>query len=149
MTTGTSQVVLVVKNLPASVRDIREVGSIPELGWSPGESMAIHSSILAWKISWTEEPGGLQSVGLQRVEHDWSDLACTHIYLIYILYLPSQTLLVGAFNPFTFKVIIYMYDPITIFLTVLGLFSVGLSLLLCFLPREFPLSFVIKLVWWC
>ena len=50
-------------------------------------------------------------------------------------------LLVGAFNPFTFKVIIDMYDPSTIFLTVLGLFSVGLFLLLCFLPREFPLAF--------
>ena len=50
-------------------------------------------------------------------------------------------LLVGAFNPFTSKVIIDMYDPITIFLTVLGLFSVGLFLLLCFLPREFPLAF--------
>ena len=34
------------------------------------EGMATHSSILAWKIPWTEEPGGLQSVGLQRVGHD-------------------------------------------------------------------------------
>ena len=34
-----------------------------------------HASILAWKIPWTEEPGGLQSIGSQRVEHDWSDLA--------------------------------------------------------------------------
>ena len=34
------------------------------------ESMAIHSSVLAWRISWTEEPGGLQSMGLQRVGHD-------------------------------------------------------------------------------
>ena len=33
--------------------------------------MAIHSSILAWRIPWTEEPGGLQSVGSQRVRHDW------------------------------------------------------------------------------
>ena len=61
----------------------------------------------------------------------------------------SLCLLVGAFNPFTFKVIIDMYDPITIFLIVLGLFSVGLFLLLCFLPREVPLAFVVKLVWWC
>ena len=52
-------------------------------------------------------------------------------------------LLVGAFNLFTFKVIIDMYDPITIFLIVLGLFSVGLFLL-CFLPREVPLAFVVK-----
>ena len=34
------------------------------------ESMATHSSITAWRISWTEEPGGLQSMGLQRVRHD-------------------------------------------------------------------------------
>ena len=37
--------------------------------------MATHSSTLAWKISWTEEPGRLQSMGLLRVGHDWSDLA--------------------------------------------------------------------------
>ena len=35
------------------------------------KAMAPHSSTLAWKISWTEEPGGLQSMGSQRVEHDW------------------------------------------------------------------------------
>ena len=34
--------------------------------------MATHSSNLAWKIPWTEEPGGLQSVGTQRVRHDWA-----------------------------------------------------------------------------
>ena len=35
------------------------------------EGTATHSSILAWRIPWTEEPGGLQSTGLQRVGHDW------------------------------------------------------------------------------
>ena len=54
----------------------------------------------------------------------------------------------GAFNPFTFKVIIDMYGSITIFLIILGLFSVGLFLLLCFLPREVPLAFVVKQGWW-
>ena len=44
-------------------------GSIPG-GRSPGEEMATHSSVLAWKISWIEEPDGLQSMGLQRVGHD-------------------------------------------------------------------------------
>ena len=34
------------------------------------EGMAIHSSILAWRIPWTEEPGGLQSIGSQRIRHD-------------------------------------------------------------------------------
>ena len=37
--------------------------------------MATHSSILAWRIPWTEEPGGLYSMGSQRVRHDWSSLA--------------------------------------------------------------------------
>ena len=39
------------------------------------EGMATHSSILAWRIPWTEEPGGLQSMGSQRVQHDSSNLA--------------------------------------------------------------------------
>ena len=44
------------------------------LGWEdpPGEGIATHSSILAWKIPWTEEPGRLQSMGLQRVGNDWA-----------------------------------------------------------------------------
>ena len=52
--------------------------------------------------------------------------------------------LVGAVSPFTFKVIIDMCDPITVYLIVLGLFSVGLFLffLFCFLPREVPLAFI-------
>ena len=45
-------------------------GSIPGLGGFLEEEMATHSSILAWKIPWTEEPGGLQSMGFQRVGHD-------------------------------------------------------------------------------
>ena len=43
------------------------------------EGMATHSSILAWRIPWTEGPGGLQSIGSQRVRHDWSSLACTRV----------------------------------------------------------------------
>ena len=40
--------------------------------------MATHSSMLAWRISWTEEPGGLQSMRTQRVGHDWSNLVHMH-----------------------------------------------------------------------
>ena len=40
------------------------------------KEMEIHSTILAWRIPWTGEPAGLQSIGLQRVRHDRSDLAC-------------------------------------------------------------------------
>jgi len=45
------------------------------------EGMATHSSILAWRIPWTEEPGGLQSVESQESGHDWSDLAHMQISL--------------------------------------------------------------------
>ena len=61
---------LVVKNPPANAGDIKDVGSIPESGGSPGGGIATHSSILAWRIPWREEPGRLQSIGLQRVGHD-------------------------------------------------------------------------------
>ena len=66
----------VVKNLPANAGDARGASSISGLGRSSlAEEMAILPfhfvfSILAWKIPWTEEPGGLQSTGWQRVRHD-------------------------------------------------------------------------------
>ena len=41
---------------------------------------ATHSSIHAWKIPWTEEPGGLQSMGSQRVGHDWVTSVCVCVY---------------------------------------------------------------------
>ena len=65
-----SQVTIVVKNPPAEAGDVRDAGSILGLGRSPGGGHATHSSILAWRIPWTEEPGGIQSMGLQGVEHD-------------------------------------------------------------------------------
>jgi len=52
-------VALVVKNPPANAGDTGDAGS-----------MATHSSILAWRMSWKEEPGGLWSIGLQKVRHD-------------------------------------------------------------------------------
>ena len=56
-----------VKNLPATQETrVRSLGQEDALE----KEMATHSSILAWRIPWTEEPGELQSMGLQRVEHD-------------------------------------------------------------------------------
>ena len=75
--------------------------------------------LLAWRIPWTEKLGRLQSVESQRVGHDWVTEHSTQ------------------------------HDPITCILIVSGSFSVGLFLHLCFLPREVPLAFVVKLVWWC
>ena len=45
------------------------------------EGVVIHSSVHVWRILWTEEPGELQSIGLQRVRHNRSELARTHIYV--------------------------------------------------------------------
>ena len=67
--TSDSQVVaLVVKNPPASAEDVR----VQSLGWEDPlkEEKATHSNILAWEIPGREEPGGLYSMGLQRVRHD-------------------------------------------------------------------------------
>ena len=66
-----------MKNPPASAEDIetqaRSLGREDPLE----EEMAAHSNMLAWEIPWTEEPGGLQSMGSQRVGHDLNDLAGT------------------------------------------------------------------------
>ena len=61
--------------------------------WEKG--MATHSSILAWKILWSEEPGGLQSMGSQRVRPDWAHthtliLGETHLFLLYFQELQNQ-----------------------------------------------------------
>ena len=58
------------KESTCNAGDTGDAGLIPGSGRSPGKEMAVHSSFLAWKIPWTEEPGGLLSTGLQRVEHD-------------------------------------------------------------------------------
>ena len=70
-----------VKSLPANAGDKRDVGSIPGSGDPMEEGMATHSSILTWRIPWTEEPGGLQSIELQRAGHDRSDLALAHAHI--------------------------------------------------------------------
>ena len=57
---------------------------VQSLGWEDPlkEGMASHSSILAWRIPWIEEPGGLQSKGSKRVRHNWIDLARMHATLL-------------------------------------------------------------------
>ena len=47
------------------------------------KQMATHSSVLAWRIPGTGEPGGLPSLGSHRVRHDWSDLACTYCHFVH------------------------------------------------------------------
>ena len=60
------------KNPPSNSRNTGWL--IQSLGWEDllEKKMAIHSSILTWEIPWTDEPGGLQSIGFQRVRHDWA-----------------------------------------------------------------------------
>ena len=92
-----------------------DVGLLP--GWEDPleEGMATHISILAWRIPWTEEPGGLQSMVSQRVRHDWSDSSGTHnflVYLSFVLYfeqrvcvqvLISRAILTKTFSNITFQ----------------------------------------------
>ena len=65
-----SQVVLVVKNLPANAGDIRDMGLIRGSGRSPGGRHSNPLQDSSWRIPWTEQPGRLQSLGLQRVRHN-------------------------------------------------------------------------------
>ena len=68
-----------VKNLPA-MRETRD----QSLGWEDPleKGMATHSSVLPWRIPWTEETGRLQSMGLQRVRQDW--ITNTLIFKVFI-----------------------------------------------------------------
>ena len=65
---GMTSLVAQTVNCPSTMRETR----VRSLGWEDPleKEMAIHSSTIAWKIPWTEEPGKLQSMGLQRVRHD-------------------------------------------------------------------------------
>ena len=72
-----SLVAQMVKNLPAMQETwVQSLGQEDPLE----RGMVTHSSILAWRIPWTEEPGGLQSMGLQRVGHDWETNTHTQKY---------------------------------------------------------------------
>ena len=93
-----SLVAQTVKNLPA----IRKTW-VQSLGWEDPleKEMATHSSILAWRIPWTEEPGRLQSTGSQRIGHDWmtftapleNDLEISYKTNIHLLYVHKISLL--------------------------------------------------------
>ena len=80
-----------VKNPPA----MQEM-QVQSLGWEDPleEEMATHSSILTWRIPWTEVPGGLQSMGSQRVRH----VLATKQQLNRFKYLRLKTLYWGSFN---------------------------------------------------
>ena len=76
-----------VKNLPAM-----QETQVLSLGWEDilKKGMATHFSILAWRIPWTEEPGRLQSMGSQRVRHDWATNTFTLPHYAWLLFLSSS-----------------------------------------------------------
>ena len=78
-----------VKNLPAMQETQETQVQTLGQGESLGKEMATHSSILAWKIPWTEEPGGLQSKGLRRV--DTAEQLHIHTNPSYLFSLQSST----------------------------------------------------------
>jgi len=72
----------VVKNLPA-IQETQETWVWSQGGEYPlQEGMAIHPSVLAWRTPWIEEPSRLQSIGSQRVGHDGSDWALSHVHFV-------------------------------------------------------------------
>ena len=72
-----------VKNLPA-MQEIQET-QVQSLGWEDPleKGKATHSSILAWRVLWTEESGGLQSMGSRRVGHDWATNTSTCTFIVF------------------------------------------------------------------
>ena len=85
-----------VQNLPANAG---VVGLIPKSGRSPGGGHGNHSSILTWEIPWTEEPGRLQSMGLQS-QTQLSDWACTWTFIIENLMLSLQWFTFFSYSTF-------------------------------------------------
>ena len=82
-----SQVALGVKNPPANAGDMSDVGLIPGSGRSPGGGHGNSLHILAWEIPWTEEPGGLESIELQKSQTRLKQLS-THTFIKFIFTLP-------------------------------------------------------------
>ena len=80
-----------VQNQPANAGDRRVIGLIPGSERSPVGGHGDHSSILAWRVLWTEKPGRLQSIGSQKVGHNRGDLAHTHMYTHAYIYIYSHT----------------------------------------------------------
>ena len=76
---------LEVKN-PLPMQETQTVGEIPGLGRPPGGGHGSPLRHSCLRIPWTEEPGGLQSMGLQRVRHDWSDLACSTLFSMWTIH---------------------------------------------------------------
>ena len=92
-----SLVIHTVKNLPAM-----QETQVWSLDWEDSleKWMATHASILVWRIPWTEEPGGLQSLGLQRVGHNWATNSFTFpLFQLRLWYFYPVTIHTKELNP--------------------------------------------------
>ena len=94
-TSITLHMVLLVKHLST----MWETG-VQSLGWEDvlEKEMATHSSILAWKIPWMEEPGRLQSMGSQRVGHDWETSLSLFTYAVSLSKSPSTVQVLSSWK---------------------------------------------------
>ena len=121
----------VVKNPPDNA-DLRN--TVLSLGQEDPleKEMATHSNILAWRILWTEEPGGLQSMGSHRVGHAWSDLAHTHksMYCLLVSFILPLFLL---YTFFSINLMLFFY-----FMSSIGLLPTFLFFLITVI--EFTIS---------
>ena len=121
------------------------------------EEMAIHPSVLAWRIPWTEEPGRLQSIELHRVWHDWSNLACMCIYIyiytqsvyVHMMLLPNYFwFFFLAFNYMTF--FFFFFTKSKCLLCILIYFYSSFLLWLKSGYLEMPIfSFIIMYIYLC
>ena len=115
-------------------------GSIPGLGRSHEEGKATHSSAVAWRTPWTEEPGRLQSMGLQRVRHNQSNSACTNV-CIYVLILFIKLIFLYLYNR---KLYIYIYIFLFLYIYLTD-YICALHLFLNFTNSEKMKNYIIEI----
>ena len=91
------QAALVIKSPPANAGDASNMGQ--SLGQEDPlkEDLATHSHILAWRIPWTEKHGGLYSIGLQRVGHNWSNLEHNITWVLETVSIETKTNVLSPF----------------------------------------------------
>ena len=104
--------------------------------------MPTHSSIFAWRTPWTEEPGGLQSIGSQKVGHDWSDLAHVHMQLQFYKHYSSLSYLLFLllFTPALFTSLIFVSLVFLLFLLIIMWFY------LLFSPEYHAFVFISEII---
>ena len=116
-----------VRNPPANAGDARDGGRSLGLEDPPEKEMATHSSIRAWRISWTEEPGRLQPMGLQRSRKRLSDWACCSVFEMHPCSRMDQSFTFLAACSFSFNWAHRCAPPVS---PIMGLCSPGTKILL-------------------